>query len=33
MNIVVFSRINFELTSIKQNTLNKQGSTDKKGIL
>ena len=28
-NIVVFSCINFELTSIKQTTLEKQGSTHK----
>ena len=32
MNIVVFSCINFELTSIKEKTLNKQGSTHKKAF-
>ena len=29
MNINVFSCLNFELTSVKQTTLNKQGSTQK----
>ena len=29
VNIIIFSCTNFELTSIKQTTLTKQGSTDK----
>ena len=33
MNINVFSCINFEVTSIKQITLNKQGCTQKKYML
>ena len=29
MNIVAFSCVNFEITCVKQKTLNKQGSTHK----
>ena len=33
MDLVIFSSVNFKLTSIKQASLNKQGSTNKKNYV